>query len=122
MLLPAYQTLGDGLFLLKEQTASSTAGLSSLPLGHRYYEALLASSTGSSRSIAEIKELLLTQFEAECDILRSLAQESTQESASDFGQHKMHPRLKIFPILSKMGMFHKQKLSVPVKIKAPPRQ
>ena len=88
VLLPAYQTLGDGLFLLKEQTASSTAGLSSLPLGHQYYEALLASSTGSSRSIAEIKELLLTQFEAECDILRSLAQESTQESASDFGQHK----------------------------------
>lgn len=88
VLLPAYQTLGDGLFLLKEQTASSTAGLSTLPLGHHYYEALLASSTGSSRSIAEIKELLLTQFEAECDILRSLAQESTQESASDFGQHK----------------------------------
>ena len=87
VLLPAYQTLGDGLFLLKEQTASSTAGLSSLPLGHHYYEALLASSTGSSRSIAEIKELLLTQFEAECDILRSLAQESTQESASDFGQN-----------------------------------
>jgi len=88
VLLPAYQTLGDGLFLLKEQTASSTAGLSSLPSGHHYYEVLLASSTGSSRSIAEIKELLLTQFEAECDILRSLAQESTQESASDFGQHK----------------------------------
>lgn len=88
VLLPAYQTLGDGLFLLKEQAASSTAGLSSLPLGHHYYEALLASSTGSSRSIAEIKELLLTQFEAECEVLRSLAQESTQESASDFGQHK----------------------------------
>lgn len=88
VLLPAYQTLGDGLFLLKEQAASSTAGLSSLPLGHRYYEALLASSTGSSRSIAEIKELLLTQFEAECDILRSLAQESTQESASDSEQNE----------------------------------
>lgn len=96
VLLPAYQTLGDGLFLLKEQTASSTAGLSSLPLGHRYYEALLASSTGSSRSIAEIKELLLTQFEAECEVLRSLAQESaseqnknafTVENPSDFGQN-----------------------------------
>lgn len=103
VLLPAYQTLGDGLFLLKEQTASSTAGLSSLPLGHRYYEALLASSTGSSRSIAEIKELLLTQFEAECDILRSLAQESTQESASDFGQHKNASPVENLPDFEQNG-------------------
>lgn len=103
VLLPAYQTLGDGLFLLKEQTASSTAGLSSLPLGHRYYEALLASSTGSSRSIAEIKELLLTQFEAECEVLRSLAQESTQESASDFGQHKNASPVENLPDFEQNG-------------------
>ncbi len=55
--LPAYETLISGLTLLKG-TGTNENGLCGYPKGKEYYKYLVASSTGSSRSIEEINSLL----------------------------------------------------------------
>jgi uncharacterized protein (DUF885 family) len=55
--LPAYETLISGLTQLKG-TGTNENGLCGYPKGKEYYKYLVASSTGSSRSIEEINSLL----------------------------------------------------------------
>lgn len=71
---PAYEELGDTLLVLKG-SGSNTMGLYYLPEGKSYYEYLLARSTGSSRSVSEIKELLYTDFQSNYAALLSLIRE-----------------------------------------------
>lgn len=61
VLLPAYIALGDGLILL-EDNSIPLAGLAAFPKGKDYYQALLASQTGSYRSVEQIQNMLTQQF------------------------------------------------------------
>lgn len=56
-LIPAYELIISTLTDLKG-TGKNEGGLSNLPKGKEYYEYLVASSTGSSKSIEEIDKLL----------------------------------------------------------------
>ncbi len=71
VMLPAYQALADGLFLLEDETVP-LRGLASYPEGREYYRHLLISETGSYRDIAEIKRLLLSKFTEEYNAIRTL--------------------------------------------------
>ena len=74
VMLPAYTTLADGLFLLMDEDIS-LSGLSSHPQGNEYYRYLLRAETGSYRDISEIKELLLASFQEEYQSIQTLAAE-----------------------------------------------
>lgn len=71
VMLPAYEALGDGLFVLQDDSIK-LRGLASMPQGKDYYETLLLSETGCNRSIEEIKQLLTTQLNSEFEQLVSL--------------------------------------------------
>lgn len=83
VVLPAYTALGDGLILLEDETIP-LAGLGAAPQGKEYYEALLASETGSCRSVPEIQELLVARFNAEYDAISRLLDEHP-EAAGRYG-------------------------------------
>lgn len=68
---PAYEALYDGLFVLEDEEIP-LAGLASKPGGAAYYELLLQSETGSSRSVSEIKQILKAKLEEEFRALRDL--------------------------------------------------
>jgi uncharacterized protein (DUF885 family) len=70
---PAYERTGDELFLLKG-SGKNDLGLAHLPKGQDYYLHLLASSTGSGRSVEEIKHWLFADFQANYDELILLIQ------------------------------------------------
>lgn len=70
---PAYEQLGDGLYLLLD-TSIPLEGLATKPQGADYYELLLISETGSYRNVADVKELLLTKLQEEYDALVSYSQ------------------------------------------------
>lgn len=76
VMLPAYEQLADGLLVL-EDTSIPLAGLASKPEGAAYYELLLRSQTGSSRSVEQIKELLSQSFTTEYDALKQLLLEDS---------------------------------------------
>lgn len=59
---PAYENLADA-FTVLSGTGVNSMGLSYFPDGRAYYEYLLASTTGSSRSIPEIKAMLWNDFQ-----------------------------------------------------------
>lgn len=72
--LPAYQRIVDTLASL-EGAPNNTLGLAALPQGKKFYEALFAQATSSSRSIEETKALLygiLTEYGA--DLQDAIAQ------------------------------------------------
>lgn len=77
VMLPAYQALADGLFLLTDETIPLT-GLGAKPLGKEYYQCLLRSETGSYRSIEEIRTLLYNTLQTEYDTIRSLATQNPE--------------------------------------------
>lgn len=58
---PAYEQIADTFTLLSD-TGINSGGLAHFPDGRDYYEYLFSSATGSDRSIAEIKELLYSDF------------------------------------------------------------
>lgn len=60
-LLPAYQELKTGLEKLRT-TGTISGGLCNLPKGSHYYEAVVESETGSSRSIPELQKLAKQQI------------------------------------------------------------
>lgn len=61
---PAYDELADGLDSLRVNCSGKVAagGLCTLPEGRRYYEFVVASETGSSRSIPKLQELTRRQI------------------------------------------------------------
>ncbi len=76
VLLPAYENLADGLYVLMDENIP-LRGLAAKPHGADYYRLLLASETGSYRDISEIKELLLRQFSREYAAIRKLLSEQS---------------------------------------------
>lgn len=68
---PAYEQTGDA-FILLNGTGENEQGLFYFPEGRAYYEYLLASTTGSDRSIAEIKKLLFEDFQNNYNALIAL--------------------------------------------------
>lgn len=61
-IMPAYLTLADGLEDL-QNSGRNQKGLCYLPEGKSYYEALVRSETGSSRSITELQKLTVAQMQ-----------------------------------------------------------
>ncbi len=84
VLLPAYQNLGDGLTLLKDEKIP-LQGLAAQPEGQEYYKALLISETGSYRTIEEIKSLLQEQLDLEYDALISLLSQYAEPTLANTG-------------------------------------
>lgn len=70
---PAYEKLGDA-FLVLSGTGQNAEGLAHYPMGQEYYEYLLALSTGSDRSIPEIKKMLFQDFRKNYAALATLVQ------------------------------------------------
>lgn len=62
VMAPAYEEVADA-FTILSGTGTNSMGLSYFPDGSAYYEYLLASTTGSSRSIPEIKAMLWNDFQ-----------------------------------------------------------
>ena len=59
--LPAYESLAGSIASLKG-TGTNTQGLCKFPEGKEYYSHLVASETGSNRTISELKELINAQI------------------------------------------------------------
>lgn len=75
--IPAYQLLIDGLTKLKG-TGKNERGLSYLKQGKEYYEYLVKSSTGTSKSVDEVKKRLNTQMKTDMSTMnRLLAKDPT---------------------------------------------
>lgn len=74
VMAPAYERVADAFIVLKG-SGVNPYGLSYYPQGQEYYTCLLASLTGSSRSIPEIKHLLETDFAQSLNALKALIDE-----------------------------------------------
>lgn len=71
VMAPAYERTADA-FTILQGSGSNNMGLCYFPEGRAYYEYLLASTTGSSRSIAEIKTMLFNDFQKNMTALSNL--------------------------------------------------
>lgn len=76
VMLPAYQKLGDQLLLLKG-SGKNQEGLSHYPQGKEYYLYLLRTTTGSYRSLKEIKTLLTQDLNHNLQKLSVLMEENS---------------------------------------------
>lgn len=70
--IPAYQILINGLTSL-ENNCKNDQGLCYFENGQKYYEYLVKSSTGSSKSIFELKELLNTYMKKDLEQMAQIA-------------------------------------------------
>jgi Uncharacterized protein conserved in bacteria len=76
---PAYQNLIDGLARLRG-TGKNNGGLCHLPDGKKYYELTVASQTGSSRTIPELRALTLSQMADDTAAIQKVLAESYKDS------------------------------------------
>lgn len=97
---PAYQTIRDGLWELREY-CTPVEGLCHKPEGSAYYEALLKSQTGSSRSVEDIRELLTTTIDEEYDALIYLLRNQNAQALIRENQSKLETD---FPITDTMDI------------------
>lgn len=70
---PAYESLGDSILLLKG-SGKNEQGLAHFSDGKEYYTQLFAQTTGCSRPLTEVRQLLLQQMEKETQALSALVQ------------------------------------------------
>lgn len=86
VMAPAYENMADA-FTVLQGSGVNDKGLYYFPEGRAYYEYLLASTTGSSRSISEIKTLLFDDFRknfaAMAALLEQFPQLTTMIAAND---------------------------------------
>lgn len=81
--IPAYKILIDGINSLADSSVNSQ-GLCYFENGQRYYEGLLKSSTGSSKSVFELKKLLNTYMKNDLTQMAQIAaQDPTILATSD---------------------------------------
>lgn len=100
VMAPAYEELADA-FTILQGSGSNDMGLYYFPEGRSYYEYLLASTTGSNRSIPEIKQLLFTDFQTNCQLLLQLLKEHPQlTSATLFSSENALPSASPAQMLS----------------------
>lgn len=74
VMAPAYERVGDAFLVLKG-TGTNPYGLCYYPEGKEYYTYLLAQTTGSSRSIPEIRRLLEKDYQKNFHALRDLVKD-----------------------------------------------
>ncbi len=74
VLLPAYEALADGLFVLEDDSIP-LQGLAAKPQGAEYYKYLLVAETGSYRSLQDIVALLSAQMKESYLAIHTLAAE-----------------------------------------------
>ncbi|MFA9378553.1 MAG: DUF885 domain-containing protein [Lachnotalea sp.] len=80
-IIPAYQTLTNGLSSL-EDTCVNNQGLCYFESGQRYYEYLVKSNTGSSKSIPELKTLLNTYMKTDLSQMAQIVADNPSILAS----------------------------------------
>ncbi|MCD7765748.1 MAG: DUF885 domain-containing protein [Lachnospiraceae bacterium] len=80
--LPAYRALAAGLAEL-EDTGTNEMGLYYYPDGQEYYEYLVKSQVGDSRSIEEIEEQIKAQMVADYAAMQELLEESAGADTDD---------------------------------------
>ena len=85
--IPAYEQLKQGITSLRE-TGTNSGGLCHLPKGIPYYELLVATETGSSRSIPELQQLTKKQIKE--DLF------SIQKTLSDISDDQPSPSSDFF--------------------------
>lgn len=85
--IPAYEQLKQGITSLQE-TGTNSGGLCHLPKGIPYYELLVATETGSSRSIPELQQLTKKQIKE--DLF------SIQKTLSDISDDQPSPSSDFF--------------------------
>ena len=93
VVLPAYETLSDALFLL-QGSGTNEEGLSHYPKGKEYYEYLLQKSTGSHRNAEEVKDLLYAQFDKEYAAFQTFVKENSSLLTSE----QLSPSAELFPL------------------------
>ncbi len=77
VVLPAYQTLADGLFVLADESVS-LRGLAANKEGSEYYKQLLIAETGSYRPLPEITSLLSDKLLEEYHALRDIVSKNPE--------------------------------------------
>ncbi|MCC8138045.1 MAG: DUF885 domain-containing protein [Clostridiales bacterium] len=82
--LPAYRTLAAGLAGL-EDTGTNEMGLYYYPDGQEYYQYLVKSRVGDSRSIEEIEEQIKTQMVADYAAMQELLEDAADTTESSAG-------------------------------------
>lgn len=87
---PAYEKLGDA-FLILSGSGQNANGLAHYPMGQEYYEYLLASVTGSNRSIPEIRKMLFQDFQKNYAALTGLIRIYPELAAVSIQQVPMLP-------------------------------
>lgn len=86
--IPAYEKLADTLTELKD-AGTNNAGLCHYPKGKRYYESLVRHSTGSDKSIEELKEITEKKRERDMAALRDLL--ASDPGLLETGEPKFSP-------------------------------
>jgi len=84
VMLPAYEELADAFTILSGKGVNAM-GLCHFPQGRPYYEYLLAATTGSCRSVGEIKAMLWEDFQAGYAALAELLREYPRLILMDSG-------------------------------------
>lgn len=116
----AYQSLIDGLGLFSG--VSTTGGLCFYPDGRSYYSFLVRSSTGSSRSIAEISTLIKSQIQEDFDALQDAVKSTTSTENSDFFQMYNTPQSMLNYLEEEMEHAFPAKAHVSTSIKDVPSE
>ena len=80
---PAYEKIADTFTLLMGKGVNEK-GLAAFPEGRNYYEYLIAATTGSNRSVAEIKRILFEDFQKNYDALIALLTKYPDLADSDY--------------------------------------
>lgn len=99
-ILPAYQSLREGLWELREY-CTPLEGLCHKETGSEYYQALLKSQTGSGRSVENIRELLTAKIDEEYDALIYLLRNKNVDALLRENQLKLTTD---FPITDTMAI------------------
>ena len=89
---PAYQNLIKGLQNLLGN-GKYTGGLCQYPGGAGYYEHLVAEETGSSRSISELKSLIIRQMREDLAGLKKYYISNSSLSSDLYKTHRHQPAL-----------------------------
>lgn len=98
---PAYDKLADELTLLKG-CGNNPQGLSCYPDGQEYYQAYLRFTTGSYRSIEEIKAMLAADFEKNYTALLKLFQQQPDLNRLLADENNYFPSLSAEDMLLKL--------------------
>lgn len=80
-IFPAYESLKEALSALRD-TGKNKNGLCYLPDGKKYYEAVVASETGSDRSIPQLQELTQAQMIEDLTDMQKVLSQYSQEDSS----------------------------------------